>query len=363
MTKLNEIFPDTNSITISEIEGLINSGILHENHEIELTDIDNYITGKSQNQKKKEKKKQKIKIVSEIISFLNSGRGIGVLFLGLAEINGEIVPKGVKSFKNKEQIRSIVYNNIGSIPSNIKNFKLDIITIEHKDANIFIIDVENNDLDCIFYSKIDNLSYERRGEECKSISLPDFLEVLAQKNHARLYAHFEETEINDDFYTFQVTLSNNGLEPGMYVTTKITTVSIEKIEFSSKYIIKSREHILEIKNDKLVRNSKIIGEIEQLDTLIWNSQGDNSIKIEGKQIFNWIFFGTAGSPPKSDLVYPGMNHIFGSLTIEKKDFEILFCIETYEKKGKTNQEFLIKSKNGKIEILEIFRSFKPYLRI
>ena len=58
MTKLNELFPNS-IITINEIDKLIESGVLHENHEIELTDIDNYITGKSKTTRKKETKTRK----------------------------------------------------------------------------------------------------------------------------------------------------------------------------------------------------------------------------------------------------------------------------------------------------------------
>lgn len=361
MTKLKELFPNSN-ININEIDILIESGILHENHEIEITDIDNYITGKSKTAKKKEKRKQNMKIVSELVSFLNSGRGVGLLFLGLAEINGRIIKKGVKSLKNKEQIRSIIYSNIGSIPQNIKNFKLDVFSIEYNDSNIFIIEVENNDLDCVFYSKIENIAFERQGDECKSINLLDFLEILAKKNHARVFVSFNKKQITEDKYILDVIQYNEGLEPGMYLTTKLSFSSLEKIEFSASHVInKWKDHIIEIKDHKIFEDGKVIAE---------NASGpftlrshDNSKKVEGEKIFKSVFFGHSAYPPNSILAYPGMSPILGTLKIEKKDFEIFIDVEVFERKGKTQQEFFLKSKDSEIELIETYKSFKPYLQI
>ena len=361
MTKLNELFPNS-IITINEIDKLIESGVLHENHEIELTDIDNYITGKSKTTRKKEKRNQNKKIVSELVSFLNSGRGIGILFLGLAEINGNIIKKGVKSLKNKEQIRSIIYNNIGSIPSNIKNFKLDVFSIEFNDSNIFIIEVENNDLDCVFYSKIENIAFERQGDECKSINLPDFLEILAKKNHARVFIRFNQQQITEDKYILDVIQFNEGLEPGMYLTTKLSFSSIEKIEYlPSNGINKWKDYITEIKDDKIFENGNLI--VENASGPFTLRSNDNSKKIEGEKIIKSVFFGYGGYPPNTILAYPGMSPILGNLKIEKKDFEIFIDVEVFERRGKTQQEFFLKSKNGAIELIETYRSFKPYLQI
>lgn len=364
LIKLEEIFGNKSEIKISDIDDIKNSGILHENHEIELTDIDDYISAKSKTKRKKQRKNQNIKIISELISFLNSGRGVGLLFLGLAEINGEILNKGVKTLKNKEQIRSIIIDNIKSIPSTTKSFKLDIIPVDYNDNKIFIVEVENTDLDCIFYSRIENIAYERQGDQCKSISLPDFLEIIAKKNHARLFALFKN-ESDEKSYILTILLSNIGLEPGMNVTTKISTASNQKIEHSCKYLVKSREHITEIKNKKILYDGKITHEIsdETVNWLMFKSHGENSIQIIGEKIYYCILFGNAGTPPQSDLVYPGMNHILGDLILEKKDFQMVISIETYEIRGRTQQEFSLTSKDNEIRILETYRNFKPYLTI
>ncbi|KAF5034094.1 hypothetical protein DSECCO2_599790 [anaerobic digester metagenome] len=58
-----------------------------------------------------------------------------------------------------------------------------------------------------------------------------------------------------------------------------------------------------------------------------------------------------------------MSPILGNLKIEKKDFEIFIDVEVFERRGKTQQEFFLKSKNGAIELIETYRSFKPYLQI
>lgn len=362
MTKINEIFPDSNEITISDIDDLKDSGILHENHEIEFTDIDKYITKKSKTGKKEQKLKQNRKIVSELISFLNSGRGVGLLILGLAEIDDKIVKKSVNTLKTKEQIRSIIYSNIGSIPSKIKNFKLDIIPIEYNNGNIFIIGVENNDLDCIFYSKIDNIAYERQGDECTSINLPDFLEVLAHKNHARVFTEFKEKTISDDSYSFKILLNNEGLEPGIYVTTKMIISTVEEVIYSiDGGIKKTLDNVMEINNNKVIKNGKIVGDTTS-GQLTYEAYKNATI-LKGNKILESVFFGAAGYPPTTLLVYPGLPPVMGTLTIEKKDFEMFIHVLNYEKRGSTKQEFFIKSKHDEIDILETQRTFKPYLKL
>jgi len=361
MTKLNEVFSKDSGITISDINK-IETGILHENHEIEITDIDNYIADRSKPATKKERKNQNRKIVSELISFLNSGRGVGLLFLGLAEINGKIDKKGVKSIKTKEQIRSIIYSNIGSIPSNIKNFKLDVIPVEYKDGNIFIIEVENNDLDCVFYSKMDNLSYERRGDECKSISLPDFLELLAKKNHSRIFTKFEETLPRDDSYVFNIIYINEGIEPGMYISTQFLITSIDDVPFSfeGSDIHKYEDSLVELKNNKLIENGKIIEEdLKELNIAL----PSNTMAINCKKYKKSNYNGRLGYPPNTIPVYPGLQVSKGQLIIEKRDFQMLIIINNYEKRGKSYQEFFFSANNDKIEILEVKRTFKPYLTL
>jgi len=354
MTKLNEVFSKNSGITVSDIDK-IETGFLHENHEIEITDIDNYIADRSKPATKKERKTQNRKIVSELISFLNSSRGVGLLFLGFAEINGKIVKKGVKSIKTKEQIRSIIYSNIGSIPSNIKNFKLDVIPIEYNEGNIFIIEVENNDLDCIFYSKIDNLSYERRGDECKSISLPDFLESLARKNHARVFTKFIERKSDENNYFIDINFSNEGNEPGIHILGEIKLFILGDILISLPDKIYDKHDftydINDLKNDK---------NFDKNNTELSVFTSDN-VNLTGPKIRKITFYLKSGFPPSSILSYPHLQSHMGQLKIEKKDLKMIITTKIYEKKGQTSQEFYLSSENEKFEIIETNKIFKSYL--
>jgi hypothetical protein len=100
MSKIKEILGKDSGITISDIE---------------FNDSDRFINEKIEIKPKQKRKNQINKIISELISFLNSGRGQGLLILGLQEKDHDIIKKGVKTLKNKEQIRASVYNKIGTI--------------------------------------------------------------------------------------------------------------------------------------------------------------------------------------------------------------------------------------------------------
>ncbi|MCE7699553.1 MAG: putative DNA binding domain-containing protein [Methanobacterium paludis] len=320
-----DIFGKDEGLNLSDIENAIKSDILHENDEIEFKDID-----------RASKNDRKQKIVSELTSFLNSGRGWGLLILGLGEDNGEIIKNGVKSFKNPEQIRASIYGNIGSIPTNIKPFKLNIIPISMEDdKNIFLVEVQNNDLDCIYYSEIDNNTYIRRGDEAKPLKLPEFLDFLSKKNHARIFVKIEEKENTKEnhSHSFNIHLINEGIEPGRFVTTHISLIGIDESDYS------------------------ITGSGITKDGTSTFKQNDNT------ELSVPTFRGVAGYPPSSLLLYPGFGGLIGTLSIPKKDFSILIFILTYEDKGYSQQIIDIQAKNNKISINEQSKFYKPYLRL
>jgi hypothetical protein len=70
LSKIKEIFGEDSGINLLDIENVINSGILHENDEIEFKDADRFINEeKSKLSKGKKKSNQISKIVSELVSF------------------------------------------------------------------------------------------------------------------------------------------------------------------------------------------------------------------------------------------------------------------------------------------------------
>lgn len=340
MSKLKEIFGKDAGITIEDIDDAIKSGILYENDEIEFTDVDSFITQKKELSKDKRKNNRNIKIVSELISFLNSGQGRGVLILGLQEKNDEIIIKGVETLKNKEQIRTIV-KNIGTIPDNPNAFKINTLPVSNE-KKLFIVEVKNNDLDCLYYSKIDNNVYVRRGEEAKSLKMDEFLDLIAKKNHARIFLEINEKQ-DDSFFILDLILKNEGMEPGRYVTANFKVFSVPELNYFF-------EGKIEKQNEQIVDGTLTIGN----EPLI--SFDENKIAIVS-------FKATAGYPHSSILIYPGLEGKIGSISIEKTKLKMVIDLDIYENKGKSEQTFKITANADEIFIEPLFRTYKSYLNI
>ena len=366
MSKIREVFGKNTEITISDIENGIKSGRLNENDEIELKDSDRYINEEKLNTSTKRRKKAHInKIISELVSFLNSGRGVGLLILGLGEKDSNITIKGVKAFKNKEQIRSSIYDKICTIPSNIKTFKLEIIPVKYNNGNIFLIEVGSNDLDCIYYSKVDNNVYIRQGDETKSLTLPNFLELISKKNHARIFLKFNQKPNNNiDSYMFDITYKNEGLEPGMYITSKFEFITADGLNFSveSLNMKKQMDSTVKLDGTDIIEDGNIVGTINSSKLNI-ETENNSSFVLRGSEISTTIFQCNVGYPPNTMPIYPSLDGLVGKLSIEKKDFEMIIKAYNYENRGYTRQSIIIKSENDNITITELDKKFKPYLSI
>lgn len=352
MSKITDIFGKDYGLNISDIEEAVKSDLILENDEIELTDIDRFmgINNNANISKKKGKLNQKIKIISELIGFLNSGRGIGLLILGLEQKDNTIKIKGVKTFKNIEQVRSSIFGNMGTIPSNIKPFKLNSIPIPMKEnKNIFLIEVENNDLNGLYYSKIDNNVYVRRGEETKSLDLPNFLDILSQKNHARIFMKFTQKP-DDNAYLFDIMYSNEGIEPGKYIKVIFQIITTYGLNYSIKSTqIKKRDNM----------EAKI--SLDQVNKDVYESL--SMTNLIGNKLSISQFEGHSGYPPNTMLIYPGLNARTGELSIEKKDFWMQININIFENRSHTRQAVMIQVNNNKVTINDFEKEFKPYLKL
>ncbi|MBZ2164483.1 helix-turn-helix domain-containing protein [Methanobacterium spitsbergense] len=368
MSKIKEIFGEGSGLNLLDIKNAINSDILHENDEIEFKDADRFINEeKSKLSKKKKKSNQINKIVSELVSFLNSGRGVGLLILGLEE-NDQIAIKGVTTLKDKEQIRNLIYKQIGTIPSNIKPFKLDIIPVPFDEGNIFLIEVGSNNLDGIYYSKLDNNVYIRRGDETKTLDIPSFLELLANKNHAKIFTKFQQ-HADKDSYSFGIKLYNEGLEPGRYIYNSINVVSNSNLNYSieGSSIEKQRSSDIDLKNMKGfdLNMNEINVPVNGLDF----GSKDKTIESSLNKFFTYdnfsisSFRNLAGYPPSSIFIYPQVTFSIGKLSIEKKDFKMVITINNYENRGHTKQIFLFQGDKNGITHKELLSEYNSYLNL
>jgi hypothetical protein len=298
---------------------------------------------------------------------LNSGRGVGLLILGLEE-NDQISIKGVKTLRNKEQIRNLIYKQIGTIPSNIKPFKLDIVPVPCDDGNIFLIEVGSNNLDCIYYSKLDNNVYILRGDETKTLDIPSFLELLTNKNHAKIFTKFQQ-QANKDSYSFGIQLYNEGLEPGRYITNIINVVSNANLNYSIEGSSIKKEHSLDIDLKNMKGFDMNMNEIEIPVNGLNFESNDEIIESSLNKFFTndkvsiSLFINLAGYPPSSIFIYPQVTFSMGKLSIEKKDFKLVITINNYENRGHTKQIILFQGDKYGITQEEVLSEFNSYLNL
>jgi hypothetical protein len=319
MELLQSIFGKDKDISREDIENIILNKV-RESLEIEFKEIYDL-----------EKDKEK-GIIKPIISFLNSN-GKGLLFLGIREekaLAKELKPVKKEIIKDAEQLRAIITSNIVAIPILTDFPKLNIIEIKiNGEGNVFIIEIKNHDNRYVYYSKITNQAYIRRGNESFPLKLIEVIELIAKKNHARVFVKFDnKLKETNNRYEFELAYFNDGLEPGRYVTSSI----------------------------------KLFYEDENLNIIIkgTNVRDISHLNEDAKKTYQI----TLAYPPNSIWLYPKTTTVIGNVIVSpKKDFELKMIIQTYEDRGLTNQEVLITKKEGIFNIKEIESSFYPYISI
>ena len=328
MSKKKEIFGKDKGLIISDIEKALESEMLYENDEIEFKNID-----------RMHKKERREKIVGELISFLNSGQGRGLLILGLDD---DKTIKGVKTIKSSEQLRSLIFQGIKSVPSNINPVKLDITSIPYNNDQIFLVEIKNNELNYVYYSEYDNQAYIRRGDESKRLSISEFLEFISNKNNARIFIKLRERSDKDN-YVFDIMLSNEGSEPGIYIVTFFNIFTTKNLDYSIKKSTLVEKKIVDIRNT-------IVQGYEPFEN-------ENNILISQ-------FRADSGFPPKTMLSYPVLDGIIGEMIIPKdNDFYMVIEVEIHEKKGYSKQLIVIESNKNEIRIEDNSKVFKSYLNL
>ena len=251
--------------------------------------------------------------------------------------------KGVgEHIRDEAALRAIIYNKIDSIPEYIKRFNIDIQSVKlDGNKSVFFVEIYNFDRNCVYYSKISNQSYIRRGDEDKPLSIPKFLELISQKNHARIFVNVDKTNKEDNYLNFSFTMINKGLEPGKYVTSVFQIITLDDIKYDFQ--------------GKLIK----LDSEEKLNT---DKKGIYAYKKQYKVV--------TGYPPTTILIYPKLSTTIGDLKIDLSNPDIqenfsnvIIIVSTFENRGYTQQFFNISYKDSEPSIKETSSVFRPYMAI
>lgn len=188
--------------------------------------------------------------------------------------------------------------------------------------------------------------------------LPNFLDLLAKKNYARIYAQLTEDTTDEENYLFHIECFNEGLEPGNHILARIQIFTIDNLKITlpttlkdlTDNLINFEEYVKKTSSDNFIKNFMI-------------SHSSKSTNFHDINLRIITFYLLGGFLPTTLPVYPHLNTNFGDLKIEKKDFNILMTTTIYEKRGLTSQILSLSSTDKKIKISETHREFKPYLQI
>ncbi len=174
-------------------------------------------------------------LIKPLVGFLNSLEGFGTLYLGI-DTGGNGCPKflGVKPIKkeiikNEEALRSLIFDKLGILPYSIEKPKIEIEKIEFKEGNVFIVFIERKNNNSGYYSRITNQIYKRNADETNRFDLVDSLHFLESKKNPQLRLNFQPKMPTTEYrgllkqiaitnYVYNVVISNEGLEPGFFVT-------------------------------------------------------------------------------------------------------------------------------------------------
>ena len=215
-------------------------------------------------ERKTAKKEIKELIVKTVVGFLNTDDGEGLLVLGIegkehAEklkcIPYELL--GTKRDVVESKIRNWIFSSLGSIPSAITPPKIYVKAFDAEECGVtenkgwLIIVYVRRTFEALYYSKIDNTAYQRRGSETRVLKLEEVLLIVESKRQPILHALLSPEIVNDKKIRLDVLLRNNGSRPAK------TFVVLIKLNKSVKIVSQSMSEKLYLKHVYPEKFSKI----------------------------------------------------------------------------------------------------------
>jgi len=170
------------SLSCADIEGLVESGV-SESTRLEF---------KSAKESASEDHLKEL-VLKSVVGFLNSDEGRGLLILGVEgkERAGRLVciPRGLLGDRrevSESRLRNWVFSYLGSIPPTIASPRIFVKVFDcmecglSSDGWIGVVYAERSQ-DALYYSKIDEGAYIRRGSETRRLSLEEVFSAVEAK--------------------------------------------------------------------------------------------------------------------------------------------------------------------------------------
>ena len=219
--------------------------------------------------------------------------------------------------------------NLGTIPKNYQIPKIDILIIPiTQTESVIFIEVERRDVGSVYYSSISQIIYVRRNDRSIPLKIQESLDLIASKSFPKVFVTLGNLKISKDEIILRFIYSNEGVEPSGSVNTLIhlfylpVPLGIEiSVETEGSYEIN-------------LPDCECIKEY-QIDT----------------------------KKTKNDSFFPLFPIRVGNLRIRNspETFELRATMRTYDKKGYTYQEILIKKESENVTIEDIKKEFRPYI--
>ncbi|MBI2084887.1 MAG: hypothetical protein HYT70_04750 [Candidatus Aenigmarchaeota archaeon] len=329
MGKLAQIFGKESDIRRSDVEKCIIESSLEESINIEYKSLESITKMEQQNIEGN--------IIKPLVAFLNRiEKESSLLILGI-RTNGP-KPSHITPIKkeliSEEKLRSWITTYTGSIPSykTFPSFRIIEIGCPPNSESIFLIEI-NPFEDVLFYSKISDTVYTRRGSESSRLTLSEILSLIESKRYPINMIDVKQKEYrregDKNHFTFDIIFTNIGASPSTNVTCYL--------KFN---IAKGLEEHVSIRVDK----TKFIKDLTELNTSYFKSYAFYLARVMD------------GHEP----MYPAVNYFSESpLVISISDENEIICYSSiYDQKGISNLSFSF-SKDG-VKLLS--NAYVSYIR-
>ena len=229
-------------------------------------------------------------IIKPIVGFLNKIDDTGGLLILGAQAKNEVIDR-IEPFPfallTQGQVSNIVRDSVIPIPNNLASYMVDVIKVDcDNSTQVLLVEVSKNETGVFYYSRTTNSSYERKGQSTFRLEISELFKRVESARTAKLVIilKLESTteEPNPKMFRINFYLTNQGTLPGKYIT------GIIKLPYLKENIIKS-------------------GDIR--------SEGMQDVSSLNQEVLKAFQF-SAGNPPNTSFIYPGINFNVGSLVID-----------------------------------------------
>jgi hypothetical protein len=262
-----------------------------------------------------------------------------LLIWGIRTENG--IPTELSAFQKgtvkREDVERWISMNISSVPPMKDPPSVEIEEIEIDGKSVFLIEIHPRDFNVVYFSKLTNKVYIRRGKNSLEISLLEIYRLIEEKIIAKVFVipkvrKFEPLENGKVRAEIEFLYLNEGYKPAEWT--------------KSILIVKVKEGERNLKIDKIDTTNLPVFR-PQDRSFIWGSEISCPEKGISFQINKW----------SKEVIYPHIPHNIGILIIEYQA-KLEFEIHIHEFRGSSAQKFILLP-DGKLE--QQLSIFAPYV--